>query len=158
MTSDRNALPSGIYFEDVSEGQQLPKVDRQINLADMVMYAAATWDFHRYHYDESFARAAGFPGPFVDGQMLGALLAKQVMDWAGSQAFLRKLSYRLRHMVFPNDTIISRGKVVETRRESDRGLAVCELTVCTQANIEVIKQARATVELPGRPAVATCRP
>src|SRR5688572_33506565 len=99
-----------MYFEDVKEGQELPGLERQIQLADIVLYAGATWDFHRCHYDQSFATARGFPGPFVDGQMLGALMAKQVMDWAGPEAFLRRLSYRLRHIVFTNDTIVSRGR------------------------------------------------
>lgn len=145
-----------MYFEDVTEGQELPNLQRRIQLIDMVIYAGATWDFHRYHYDQSFAAAAGFRGPFVDGQMLGALLAKQVMQWAGPEAFLRRLSYQLRHMVFADDTIVCRGKVVEARSEAAGGLAVCELSICNQENIEVINQARAMVELPGRPARTTC--
>lgn len=154
MASAPEVLPSRIYFEDVGEGHELPPMDRHITLTGMVMYAAATWDFHRCHYDDQFARAAGFPAPFVDGQMLGALLAKQVMDWAGPDAFLRRLSYRVRHMVFPGDRIVSRGKVVETRRETGGGVAVCELSVWKQGDIEVVKQARATVELLSRRAVA----
>ena len=143
-----------MYFEDVREGQDLPGLERQIQLVDIVLYAGATWDFHRCHYDPSFATARGFPGPFVDGQMLGALMAKQVMDWAGPEAFLRRLSYRLRHIVFPNDTIVSRGRVVQAIPEAEGGLALCELSVCMHEDIRVIEQARATVELPGRASVA----
>src|SRR5947207_11609140 len=118
----------------------------------MVMYAAATWDFHRCHYDESYAKAAGFARAFVDGQMLGAILAKQVMDWAGPDAFLRRLAYRARRMVYPDETLVSRGQVVETTPQDVGGLAVCELSIWNEENNEVVKQARATVALPSRAA------
>ena len=144
-----------MYFEDITEGQELPDLQRRIQLMDMVIYAGATWDVHRYHYDHSLATAAGYRGPFVDGQMFGALLAQQVMQWAGHEAFLRRLSYRLRHMVFADDTVVCRGRVVEARREAAGGLAVCELSVRTGENIEVVNQASAMVELPGRSSSTT---
>jgi hypothetical protein len=86
--------------------------------------------------------------------MLTALLAKQVMDWGGADSFLRRLSYRVRHMVFPGDRIVSRGRVVEARREVDGGVAICELSVWRPGDVEVIKQARAAVNLPSRPIVS----
>jgi acyl dehydratase len=157
MMAEPEAIARCLYFEDVSEGQALPELTRRLDLTSMVMYAAATWDFHRYHYDDQFAKAAGFSGPMVDGQMLGALLAKQVMDWAGHEALLQQLSYRVRHMVFPNDTIVSRGSVVEKRPTAGGGVAICELSVLNQDSVQVIKQARASVELPRRPAATTAK-
>jgi acyl dehydratase len=151
MMVEPEALARRLFFEDVSEGQTLPGLTRRLDLISVVMYGAATWDFHRYHYDDRFAKAAGFPGPVVDGQMLGALLAKQIMDWAGHGAFLRQLSYRIRHMVFHNDTIVSRGSVVEVKQTVGGGFAICELSVLNQDSVQVIKQARASVELSGRP-------
>ena len=71
------------YFEDVHEGTELPPLTKQITTVQMMMYGAATWDFMRIHYDADFARQLGFPGPFVDGQMLGAFLAQLAVDWAG---------------------------------------------------------------------------
>jgi len=139
-----------LYFEDVGQDQPLPEVSRRMSLTGMVMYAAATWDFHRYHYDDQFAQAAGFSGAVVDGQMLGAFLAKQVMDWAGTEAFLRRLSYRIRYPVFLSDTIVSRGRVVETHPAAGGGVAVCELSMVNQNSIEVVSKARASVELSGR--------
>ena len=92
---------SGRYFEDVSVGEELSPLHKQIDLPHMMAYGAATWDFIRVHYDADYVRDLGFPGPFVDGQMLGAFLAQQVQDWAGPGAFLRKLGFRNRIMVYP---------------------------------------------------------
>ncbi len=139
-----------MYFEDVIEGQELPQLERLITLTSMVMYAAATWDFHRYHYDEGFAKTNGFAAPFVDGQMVGALMAKQIMDWAGPDAFLRRLSYRLRSMVYPGDRFISRARVTGKRIEDGRTLAVCALDAHKADGTAVVSRATAAVELPNR--------
>lgn len=95
----------------VQVGQSLPDLVRTIEPPDMVAYGAATWDWHRMHYDASFAAQGGLPGPVVDGQMLGALLAKQVMDAFGPGAFLRKMSFRFRSMVFAGETIRCVGEI-----------------------------------------------
>ena len=89
------------FFEDVSVGDELAPLHKQINLPRMMAYGAATWDFIRVHYDADHVRELGFPGPFVDGQMLGAFLAQHVQDWAGPGAFLRKLGFRNRVMAYP---------------------------------------------------------
>ncbi len=139
-----------MYFEDVVVGLEIPPLHREITLPAMVVYAGATWDFHRYHYDLAYVQSMGQPAPFVDGQMLGALLAKQLMDWAGADAFLRRLSFRFRSMVYPGDQLTSKSKVVETRVEDGRHLAVCSLTMVNQKEQEVVNPASAVIELPTR--------
>ena len=94
-------MSGGRFFEDVSVGEELPSLHKQIDLPRMMAYGAATWDFIRVHYDADHARELGFAGPFVDGQMLGAFLAQHTQDWAGPGGFLRKLGFRNRVMVYP---------------------------------------------------------
>ena len=77
------------YFEDVQIGEELPVLQKNINLPRMMAYGAATWDFIRIHYDADYVREQGFDAPFVDGQMLGGFLAQHVQDWAGADAFRR---------------------------------------------------------------------
>ena len=139
------------YFEEVTIGETLPPIDFAVTLTSLVMYAGATWDFHRYHYDAAFVAGLGMPGPFMDGQMLGALLARQVMQWSGPDGFVRKLSYRQRAMVYANDTITLRGKVTGTSIQDGRGLAHCMLTVTGPDERVVARDATATVELQRRP-------
>jgi acyl dehydratase len=80
-------------------------LERTITLADMVAYAGATWDWHRLHYDPSYAER-----PVVDGQMLGALMAKQVMDHFGPRVFITHLEFRLRSPVYAGDAIRCEGE------------------------------------------------
>lgn len=92
-------------------GDQLPVLEQKLDLVDLVMYAAATWDWFRWHYDATAARDSGLPAPLVDGQMLGALLARHALAWAGPRARLRRMSFRFASMVFAGDTVRCEGEV-----------------------------------------------
>lgn len=78
---------------------------RAIGLSDMVAYAGATWDWHRLHYDESYARERGLRAPVVDGQMLGALMSWQGCHDVGPEFRLAELNFRLRSMVYAGDRV-----------------------------------------------------
>ena len=158
-----NRAESRLCFEDVSVGQELSSLQKQIDLPHMMAYGAATWDFIRVHYDADHARELGFPGPFVDGQMLGAFLAQHVQDWAGPGAFLRKLAFRNRVMVYPGDTLACGGVVTGLRLDDANsnslspwgrarvgGLAECDLWIENQRGERVVDRASAVVHLPLR--------
>ena len=151
MSSNGN---SGRCFEDVSVGDELTPLHKEIDLPHMMAYGAATWDFIRVHYDADHVREKGFPGPFVDGQMLGAFLAQHVQDWAGSGSFLRKLAFRNRVMVYPSDSLLCRGVVTGLFREGDDndgpGLVECDLWIENQRAERVVEPASALVQLPLR--------
>jgi acyl dehydratase len=135
------------YFEDVTIGEALPPLEFAVTLTSLVIYAGATWDFHRYHYDADFVGKLGMPAPFMDGQMLGALLARQLMQWGGPDAFVRRLSYRQRAIVYAGDTITIRGKVSGTAVEEGRPLALCMLSVTGPDDRIVARDATAAIEL-----------
>ena len=159
-----NRAESRLYFEDISVGDELAPLRKDIDLPHMMAYGAATWDFIRVHYDADHARGLGFSGPFVDGQMLGAFLAQNVQEWAGPGAFLRKLAFRNRVMVYPGDILICGGLVTGLRRDDDAdpsslspwgrvrvgGLAECELWIENQRGERVVDRASAVVRLPLR--------
>lgn len=138
------------YFEDVKIGEELPVMRKEINLARMMAYGAATWDFIRIHYDADYVREQGFKGPFVDGQMMGGFLAQHVQDWAGADAFLRKLGFRNRVMVYPGDVITCHGVVTGTLLEGGEALVECDLWMENQNGERVVQPASAVVRLPQR--------
>lgn len=136
-----------MYVEEVRIGQTLPPLERTITLPMMVAYAGATWDWHRYHYDQAVAKAMGQPAPFVDGQMFGGLLAKLVLDWAGPDAMLRKLRLRYRAMVYAGERVICHGHVTGIKEQEERPLVVCELRIEAGDGRTVVDSASAEVEL-----------
>ncbi len=135
------------FFEDVTVGDALPNLEFTTSLAALVMYAGATWDFHRYHYDPEFVKKVGMPAPFMDGQMLGALMSGMLMNWGGRDAFVRRLSYRQRSTVFEGDKIVVSGVVVGKSQEAGRSLAHISLNVTKDDGSPVSRDATASVEL-----------
>lgn len=92
-------------------GEKLPILEKSFTSVDLVAYGAATWDWHRLHYDLDYARAKKLPGVIVDGQAFGALLARAALDWAGPRAFLARMSLRMKSMAFAGDTLRAEGEV-----------------------------------------------
>ena len=133
------------YFEEVQIGEDLTPLVKEINMARMMAYGAATWDFIRLHYDADYARELGFEAPFVDGQMLGGFLTQHVQDWAGPGAFLRKLAFRNRVMVYPGDSLTCRGVVTGCSIEEEGGMVECDLWVENQRGEKVVEPASALV-------------
>lgn len=93
-------------------GDALPVLEKTFTTVDLFAYGAATWDWHRMHYDAEHARSKGFRAPVIDGQMYGALFARVAMRWAGPRAFVTKMSLRMKSMAFAGDTLRAEGSVV----------------------------------------------
>lgn len=100
--------PSG-----VGVGENLPLLEKRFTAVDLVAYGAATWDWHRLHYDVEYARSRKLPGVIVDGQAFGALLARAALEWAGPRAFVTRMSLRMKSMAFAGDTLRAEGAVSE---------------------------------------------
>ena len=43
-------------FEDIQIGDEITPLVKEIGMARMMAYGAATWDFIRLHYDADYAR------------------------------------------------------------------------------------------------------
>jgi len=100
-------------------GTPIPPLERALTQVRLAAYGGATWDWHRLHYEPEYAAARNIAGPIVDGQMLGALLAEALLDWLGPRAFIRRLSFRLRAMVFAGETVRCEGEVASIVTERD---------------------------------------
>ncbi|MFE3449003.1 MaoC/PaaZ C-terminal domain-containing protein [Nonomuraea sp. NPDC059194] len=124
----------------IEVGAEVPALERRIELPDMIAYAGATWDWHRLHYDPAYT--AGLPGPVVDGQVFGALLAEQLQDWLGPRARIVRLHFRFRSMVFAGETVRCTGRVTAVE---DGVLAVEQQVEVTGDGRVAVASAGATV-------------
>jgi len=98
-------------------GEQVTALERTFELADMIAYAGATWDWHRLHYDADFLAARRLPAPIVDGQVFGALIAAALQDHFGPGAVVRTLEYRFKNVVFAGERVRVSGDVVHVSAE-----------------------------------------
>ena len=99
--------------DDLQPGDVMPVVEKTFSSVDLVMYAGATWDWHRLHHDDAFAHDMGLPAPVIDGQVYGAYFAKHAIQWLGPKCFIRRLKFRMRAMAFGGDTLALEGRVIE---------------------------------------------
>lgn len=121
-------------------------LERTIELADMVAYAGATWDWHRLHYDSAWLSERGLPAPVVDGQLFGALLAEMVLDWAGPEATLTALSFRFKNLVYAGETVRCAGRVASV--DGDLTTLDCTVEVVGAGARVAVAPARAEVRRP----------
>ena len=132
-------------ISDVKVGQEIPTLTKFVGLTEMVAYAAATWDFHRYHYDAEFAKSLGMPGPIVDGQMFGAYLAQMLLLWGGPNAFIKKMSIRYKSLVQAGEEVVCWGRIEEV--DPDARTVTIEMGVRGADGRDVLAPGSAVVEL-----------
>jgi len=140
-------IAATLRANELRVGQATPPLEREISMVRMIAYAGATWDWHRLHYDQSYATARNLPGPIADGQMFGALLAEMLLDWLGPRAFIRRLSFRLRDPVSPGDTIRCEGEVASIDAQKDCDIVTVTMQIRVGERV-VIEPASAQIALP----------
>jgi acyl dehydratase len=110
-----SAIPATKTAAQLAIGTALPPAEKHFSTIDLVAYGAATWDWHRLHYDVDYARSLKLPNVIVDGQVFGALFARQAIDFLGPKAFITKMGLKMRTMAFAGDTVRAEGEVSEIR-------------------------------------------
>ena len=96
-----------------------------------VRYAGASGDFNPMHYDDTLARAAGYPSVFSQGMHSAALLASFAVDWLGAYN-VRRFAVRFKEQVWPDDVLTCSGEVTTISPNESGLLVTAELTATRQ--------------------------
>ena len=138
-----------VYFEDVNEGDEIPKLEKNCSTQQLVLWAAGSGDFYQLHYDKEFAQSTGLQGLIVHGALKHAFLGQLVHDWAGDDGRIKKFGCQYRGMDEPNQAITCRGVVSKKYQEGEQNIV--ELDIWTE-NPQGHKTSpgTATVTLPSR--------
>ncbi len=84
------------------------KVDR----AMFVRYAGASGDFNPIHWNEDFAKSAGYPSVFAQGMFTAGVLCTFLTNWVGEDN-VRRFRTRFVGQVWPGEQIVCSGKVTK---------------------------------------------
>ena len=138
-----------VYFEDVNEGDEVPKLVKNCSTQQLVQWAAGSGDFYQIHYDKDFAQSTGLKDIIVHGALKHAFLGQLLHDWAGAQGAIKKFGCQYRGMDDSKQEIVCRGVVTKKYQEGSQNIV--ELDVWTE-NPEGKKTTpgEATVTLPSR--------
>ena len=124
---ERGDMSEQIYFEDVTEGMELPTLQKDPTTQQLVRYAGASGDYYQIHYDLEFARSNGLPNVILHGALKNAFLGHLMTDWIGESGTLRKLSAQYRGMDVPGSPIYAKGVVTKKHVESGDHLVECDI-------------------------------
>lgn len=105
------------HFEDYKVGDKLGSIQKgPMRSAHVMRWSAAIENWHRIHYDETFAREHDkLAGVLVQGSWKQHVLVQLVKDAIGHEAWLWKLSFRYKGPDLVGDTIIAEGEVKQAR-------------------------------------------
>lgn len=97
-----------------------------------VRYSGASGDLNPMHYDDAFAKKAGYPSVFSQGMHQAALLSTFATDWLGPRN-VRRFLVRFREQVWPGDVLTCAGEITAILDSAEGPLAQVDL-VCTRQN------------------------
>jgi acyl dehydratase len=138
-----------VFWEEVSIGEELPRLVMPFNATRAVYLASATRDFspqhsnRRYAQERSRARDVFVNTPFNVG-----MISRFLTDWAGPTATVRRVRFAMKGNVCAGDDMILDGRVTEKVVEYSEHRVVVEVTVSTQDG--PVTPCTAVVALPSR--------
>ena len=134
-------------WDDVHEGDQLAPLSFPVTMRALMIDVAGTRDLYPIHHDRDFAKASGARDIFVNTMFYEGLFGRLATDWAGPEAFLRKLRFSMNGPNCLGDTITSRGCVVAKREEAGTKLLDPEIHLDNEGERDATV-AHLTIELP----------
>ena len=116
-----------VFWDDVSEGMEIPPLVKHPTTQQLVKYAGASGDYYQIHYDKDFAQGTGLEDVIIHGALKNAFLGHLMTDWMGPHGNLRRLACQYRGMDIPGRPITAKGVV--TRKYEDGGafLVDCDI-------------------------------
>jgi acyl dehydratase len=119
-----------VTWDAVKEGQELPTLDKNPGVTQLVKYAAGSGDFNPLHHDYAFPQSKQIGSIIVHGRFKYASLGELVSNWLGHNGRIQKLSCQYRGMDMPNSPIRCKG-VVKKKWEAG-GQKLAELDIWTE--------------------------
>lgn len=122
----------------IEVGATAPKRDfGPLTTQMFVRYSGASGDLNPMHYDDAFARKAGYPSVISQGMHQAALLATFATDWLGPDN-VRRYMVRFKDQVFPGDVLTCTATVTAIEDRSEGRIATVELTCVRQTGAVAI--------------------
>lgn len=147
---------NGIYFEDVSVGQDIPNLLKgPMSTAHLVRWCAAMENWHLIHFDWKYATGHDkLPDVMVNGTWKQNVMIQLLTDWVGESGWLWKINFQFRGMNVPGDLLTAWGRVGAVKSRGDYGVVRLDIGLRNQKGEEGTPGS-ATVVLPrrGGPAV-----
>src|SRR2546422_8030005 len=102
---------SGLKYDDVAVGDELPPLEVPLTKTLIVATAIASRDYQDVHHDPGLAEVRGSPDIFMNILSTNGFVGRFITDWSGPDAVLKSVKIRLGAPNYPGDTMTMTGKV-----------------------------------------------
>ena len=138
-----------LYYEDVTEGMEIPSLVKHPTTQQLVKWAGASGDYNQIHYDKDFALKSGLPGVVVHGVLTFSFMAQMITDWIGDKGTLKKLGCSYKGFLMPGEDLFCKGKVAKKYVKDAENCVECEVWAENPRG-EKMTPGSATIVLPSR--------
>lgn len=129
--------PVGFRLKDVSVGMTFPALVKQPTTSMIFRFSAVTWNAHRIHYDQAYARSENHPDVLVQATMHGAFMVELLQQIAGPHGTIKSLDYMNRGRAIPGD--ILRSEATVTNIDTQNGEVTCDVKETNQDGLVCAK-------------------
>jgi acyl dehydratase len=102
---------TGVRYQEVAVGEQLPPLSIPLDRTLIVATAIASRDYQDVHHDPGLAQQRGSKDIFMNILTTNGFVGRYITDWAGPDAIIKKVSIRLGAPNYPGDTMTLIGSV-----------------------------------------------
>ncbi len=148
-TGYRRPAPRDLYWEDVEEGEELPRIVMPITFTRCVYLASATRDFSPQHSNSAYARERSrTKDVFVNTPFNLGMVSRLLTDWGGPRSVVRRMKMDMQGNVCAGDDMILTGRVARKYVEDSEPRVDVEVVIATQDG--PVTPCSATLSLPTR--------
>lgn len=127
-------------LDHLREGAKLARLVHTPTSIQLFRYSAVTWNSHRIHFDDAYAKSEGHVGCLVHSHLHAALVLRHVEDQLGEDWFVKRFRYQLRSSATAGDELRFDATVTDVSAEA-LSLEVIDSkadgTVCLQGSVDL---------------------
>jgi len=131
-------------IDDFSVGMCLPELMKKPTTSMLFRFSAVTWNTHRIHYDQAYARHENHPDVLVQATMHGAFMLEMLNKAVRDCGSVKSFEYMNRARAVQGDTLTCRAVVVAIDTLTRE--VTCDVTEINQHD-QVCAKGTATLEL-----------
>jgi hydroxyacyl-ACP dehydratase HTD2-like protein with hotdog domain len=99
-------------------GAVLPQLKQTVTPLQLFRYSAVTWNPHRIHFDQTYARDEGHAGLALHSHLRAALALRSVSEALGPDWRIATVSYRLRKPAYAPTDVAYTARVTAAEGDS----------------------------------------
>lgn len=126
-----------VKASDIHVGDTLPELRVVMTAQKIISAAAATRDWQPIHHDHAIAIQSGLRGIILNAPSQAGWISKYITDWAGPQAQLKRLSFKMKDSICPGDDMCIHGDITECQPDGHIAVTV---TVSVDGKTKTVAQ------------------